>query len=144
MPKPPVTISIVPSRLALGLHLSLALAALVIAVVYAPPWLFATAALCLGVVLWRYGRQRRGDWQLRFVDRGDVGGEWQLRVGEGSDWERRSLGCDYLGHWLVGLTLDGERRWLWPDSVSQPDGRALRRLLVAGKADGHMLMAPKA
>lgn len=147
MPKPPVTISIVPSRLAVGLHLGMALGALLLCLVYAPPWLSAAAALSMGLVLWRYAGRRRVAWQLRFVERGAMGGEvgldaerkaggeWQVRCADEAGWTRCSVGCGYLGPWLVGLTLSDESYWLWPDSLSQEEGRALRRLLVAGKAD---------
>ncbi|MGB8713095.1 MAG: protein YgfX [Onishia taeanensis] len=141
MQKPPVTISIVPSRLAVGLHLGMALGALMVSMVYAPPWLSAAAALCLGIVLWGYVRRRRGGWQLRFVDHDATGaewsvsGEWQVQPAGEAGWTRCSVGCGYLGPWLVGLTLAHESHWLWPDSLSKEDGRALRRLLVAGKAD---------
>ncbi|WP_192034569.1 protein YgfX [Halomonas sp. YLGW01] len=135
MPKPPVTISIVPSRLSAGLHIGLALGALLITLLYASPWLLATAFLCLGVACWHQWRQRRGVWQLRFVDQGEAGGEWQARTADKPEWARRTLSCRYLGPWLVGLTLDGESHWLWPDSLTRTHGRVLRRLLLAGLAD---------
>lgn len=147
MPKAPVTISIVPSRLAVGLHLGMALVALLTSMVYAPPWLSAAAALWLALVLWGYVRRRQGSWQLRFVDHGVTGaerplgverkggGEWQVRFADEAGWTRCSVDCGYLGPCLVGLTLAHESHWLWPDSLSKEDSRALRRLLVAGKAD---------
>lgn len=118
-----------------------------LSLVYAPPWLSAAAALCMWVVLRRYAVRRREPWQLRFVEHGAMGeevplgaerkggGEWQVRSADEARWTRCSVGCGYLGPWLVGLTLAHESYWLWPDSLSKEEGRALRRLLVAGKAD---------
>ncbi|WP_342448737.1 protein YgfX [Halomonas salinarum] len=134
MPKPPVTISIGPSNLAFGLHLGVALGVLLVSMVYAPPWLSATAALCLGLVVWRHACRRREHWRLRFVDQGEAGDEWQVQRPDDTEWRPCSLGCEYLGPWLVGLRLAKEPLWLWPDSLSREEGRALRRLLLAGKS----------
>ncbi|WP_306462162.1 protein YgfX [Onishia niordana] len=134
MPKPPVTISIVPSSLAFGFHLGVALGVLLVSMAYALPWLSATAALCLGLVVWRYARRRNERWRLRFVEQGETGGEWQVQRRADTEWRPCSLGCEYLGPWLVGLRLAKEPLWLWPDSLSKEEGRALRRLLLAGKA----------
>lgn len=56
---------------------------------------------------------------------------WRWRGHAERDWRDVSLRCDYLGPWLIGLHMDGRRRWLWPDS-SDPDSlRQLRRIFVS-------------
>nr|WP_297458643.1 hypothetical protein [uncultured Halomonas sp.] len=128
MLKQPVTISIAPSRLALMLAMSLGLATGVTLACYGPPWLTAVAVLVSGGVLsyeWR-GRRLAGSWQLRWVP--GIEGGWQQSYG--GEWRPVMLRCDYLGPWLIGLHVAGRRHWLWPDSASRDERRALRRVLL--------------
>ena len=131
MPKPPITISIVPSRLALAVQAGLALAASALLAWVGAPWLAATALLCLGVVIGHWWlRQPR--WSLRHAS-GEGG--WQVSGG-GHDWRGVRLVMVYLGPWLIGIRLDGQPLWLWPDSADAEARRELRRYLRAEQRSG--------
>lgn len=127
MLKQPVTISIAPSRLALATTALLALAACLVLVWYGPPWLAAMAVLALCAVVWREWC-KTSFWQLRWVP--GIEGGWQRQAGRGGEWQSVELRCDYLGPWLIGLHIAGQRYWLWPDSASFDERRALRRVLL--------------
>lgn len=131
MLKQPVTISIAPSRLVLTASALLALATALLCVCYGPPWLAVAAVVALCAVVWREWR-KAGFWQLRWVP-GSEGG-WQRRAGRDGQWQPVELRCDYLGPWLIGLRIAGRRHWLWPDSASFDERRALRRVLLWNSA----------
>lgn len=127
MPRQPVTISIAPSSLRRAVTLSLAASVCLLIGRYGPPWLAVTAVVAFGAALWRDWR-RETEWQLRWVPGTDGG--WQQRSAAADDWLCVSLHCDYLGPWLIGLRVAGRRRWVWPDSASFDERRALRRVLI--------------
>ncbi|WP_245791893.1 hypothetical protein [Modicisalibacter ilicicola] len=127
MLKQPATISIVPSRLRWATQALLVAGLCLLVGAYGPPWLLVVvlAALCLAL-----GREWRREqpWALRWIP--GPGGGWQTRRTDAEGWRDVALSCDYLGPWLIGLRVGGERRWLWPDSASRESRRALRRLLL--------------
>lgn len=130
MLKPPITINIVPSKLALGGALCLTAATSLMIIYYAPLWLSAMAiAILAGVICCDWQRER--PWALRWVPGGDGG--WQRRLISGDEWHPVSVRCDYLGPWLIGLKVAGRRHWLWPDSAPGEQRRALRRVLLWSK-----------
>ena len=131
MPKPPVTISTVPSRLALAVQAGLALAVGGLLAWVAAPWLAATALLCLAAVIDQWWRGQR-PWSLRYAS-GEGG--WQV-ADHDSGWRPVTLELVYIGPWLIGLRLDGRPGWLWPDSASREARRELRRCLVSEQAGG--------
>lgn len=126
MPSPSIKIAIAPSRLALGCHalLGQALAALVLAVAGAWP------ALLTLLLAWLVGgawRTPGGQLKLEYHQRRPL---WHWREAPSAGWRSVALECDYLGPWLIGLTLDGRRLWVWPDSSDAASRRLLRRALV--------------
>jgi toxin CptA len=130
MPRMPTTLSIVPSRLAVVLHLALAAAVLGVILVYAPTWLALAGLVALGGALWcSLAGLPRGLLRAAPLETGGLA--WSWRPAGTSDWRRVAVRCDYLGPWLIGLRLEGRRLWLWPDSAEPDALRALRRLLVA-------------
>lgn len=125
MRKRPITISIAPSRWGLGLSAALGTAIVALLVAFAPWWLWASAsaALALGLAAeWRGEAVIR----LRWVP-GTAPGWQRWRDGE---WRPASVDCFYLGPWLAGLRIDGQRLWVWPDSVARRERWHLRRLLL--------------
>lgn len=131
MLKAPVTINIVPSRLALGGELCLVAVSSLVIAFYAPLWLTIIVIMMLAGVVWRDWR-RDYPWALRWVP--GIDGGWQQRLGPGDQWRAVSVRCDYLGPWLIGLRIAGRHRWLWPDSATEQQRRALRRVLLWSKA----------
>nr|WP_163503029.1 protein YgfX [Halomonas socia] len=131
MPKPPVTISTGPSRLALAVQTGLALVVVGLLAWVAAPWLAATALLCLAAVIAQWWRGQRS-WSLRFAS-GEGG--WQV-AGNENGWRPVTLALVYIGPWLIGLRLDGRPVWLWPDSATPEARRELRRCLLAEQASG--------
>jgi toxin CptA len=131
MPKVPIALGIVPSRLALWVHGLLAAAVVAPVVLHAPAGIAVLVTLVLaGVVVWVARRRPRGE--LRGVPRPGGGLRWSWRsAASGGGWQEVTLRCDYLGPWLIGLRLDGRRLWLWPDSGDAASLRGLRRVLVA-------------
>ncbi|MFG6160165.1 hypothetical protein ACGTNG_15300 [Halomonas sp. 1390] len=90
----------------------------------AAPWAGALAAGLLAGTLGLVARDRRsGQLRLTPTAAGETITVWRDHVDEA--WRPVSLRCDYLGPWLIGLRVEGQRLWLWPDSS---DGDALRRL----------------
>lgn len=124
MPKAPITLCIVPSRLALVVHCLLAAAVVLVVASYSPPWLMALSVAVLTWILCAI-QQRLPRGELRGILRSAGGIDWSWRDTHELPWRPVALQCDYLGPWLIGLRLDGRRIWLWPDSS---DGEALRRL----------------
>jgi hypothetical protein len=129
MLKTPTTLCIVPSSLALAVHLGLCAALVGLMAWWSPPWLVLLALVILGPVLvqWAAGRPRG---ELRATPQAIGGTRWSWRDDRASSWQEVTLQCDYLGPWLIGLKLDGQRHWLWPDSCDAPSRRSLRRELV--------------
>ncbi|RTR06510.1 hypothetical protein [Halomonas nitroreducens] len=130
MPRPPTTITIAPSRLALLVHGLLALGVVALLADQAPRWMAVSAALVMGAVLWDVARRRLAG-TLRVTPRPSAAPDWAWRPRGATDWQSVRLDCDYLGPWLVGLRLDGRRLWVWPDSSDAASRRVLRRWLVA-------------
>ncbi|UYG09200.1 hypothetical protein [Halomonas sp. M4R1S46] len=130
MPKPPTTITIAPSRLALLAHGLPALGVVALLTHQAPSWVAVSAALVMGAVLWDIARRRPAG-ALRVTPRPSAAPDWAWRPRGTSDWQAARLDCDYLGPWLVGLRLDGRRLWVWPDSSDAASRRILRRWLVS-------------
>ncbi|WP_252109014.1 MULTISPECIES: hypothetical protein [unclassified Halomonas] len=91
-----------------------------------PPLVLAVWLLLLGVVALYAGAQPAGALSIQALDE-MLYARWIKACGEPS--EAVLLRCHYLGPWLLGLDVGGARLWLWPDSVSASDHRALRRLL---------------
>ncbi|MBD3895078.1 hypothetical protein IEI94_04320 [Halomonas sp. ML-15] len=134
MPKPPVTISIAPSRLALAAHLSLALAVSGMLMWVGPLWLGVAALLGL-VAITAHWWHRQQPWSLRHAVA--EGGSWQIAErGSVEEWRTVRLGLVYLGPWLIGLRLAGRQVWLWPDSAAPDARRELRHRLLAERAAG--------
>ena len=132
MPKAPTALGIVPSRLSLLLHATLAAAVAGAAFFHAPAWLgAAVSAALLGVLLHCTRQRARGE--LRAVSLAGGGICWEWRDAATLPWRRVSIHCDYLGPWLIGLRLDGHRLWIWPDSSDATSLWRLRRLLVQGR-----------
>lgn len=130
MPNTPIALRIVPSRLALLVHLLLALAVIGLVLWYSPARIALLAITSLaGVLVWGVRRRVRGE--LRGSPRGSEGASWWWREGATVPWRPVTLRCDYLGPWLIGLHLDGRRLWLWPDSSDPASLRAFRRELIA-------------
>ncbi|QEA39749.1 hypothetical protein FGL86_12150 [Pistricoccus aurantiacus] len=57
-------------------------------------------------------------------------GQWQWRCDESSTWQAVDVRVAYLGPWLIGLDVDRQRCWLWPDSATSETLRKLRRHLL--------------
>lgn len=134
MLKRPVTINIAPSRWALAVSVSLAVATCLTVGHYGPPWLTAAAvvAFCAATIReWRRGER----WRLRWVP--GIEGGWQRCLGAEEAWHPVPLHCHYLGPWLIGLRVAGHRHWLWPDSASFDERRELRRVLLWSKSAAH-------
>ncbi|GGY07134.1 hypothetical protein GCM10007160_38290 [Litchfieldella qijiaojingensis] len=131
MPRAPVTTNIVPSRLAGGVHLCVALLICLSMSFYAPPWLLVAAVSLLAFVLWRH---RERPWQLRWVPQAGRTGRWQYRDAAIEPWRDTDLGVSYLGPWLIALTVGDRRCWLWPDSASPEALYDLRRIILLSHA----------
>lgn len=124
MPRPPTTITIATSRVALAAQGLLAVAAAGLVIAVAAPWAAALAVLLLVGTMASLARcPRSGELRLTPTAGGETGVAWRDHGGDA--WRPVSLRCDYLGPWLIGLRVEGRRLWLWPDSC---DGDALRRL----------------
>lgn len=129
MPKTPTTLCIVPSRLALAVHVGICAALVGLLAWLSPPWLVLLALVVLSAVLVQWSAARpRGE--LRVTHQAIGGTRWSWRDDSAASWQEVALQCDYLGPWLIGLKLDGRRLWLWPDSCDAPSRRSLRRELV--------------
>ncbi|WP_346797634.1 protein YgfX [Halomonas sp. Bachu 37] len=127
MPKPPIILHIVPSRVAVALHLSLAFG---ITALYG--WLgsvmvaLGVLLLCLAAIAWVQRSQPCGT--LWLSEKGaELQSYWELQHGGLGPACR--VRCRYLGPWLIGLDVAQQGLWLWPDSASASERRELRRLL---------------
>lgn len=134
MPRTPITIRVVPSRLARWAHGLLSLVLLALLVRYGATWLagLAMAWLVLMALLLTAWRRERGRvcGELRIVPQEKTGCRWDWRPRSGHERQDVTLRCRYLGPWLIALEIDGSRLWLWPDSSSRESLRQLRRWLV--------------
>ncbi|MBZ9560294.1 MULTISPECIES: hypothetical protein [unclassified Modicisalibacter] len=94
-------------------------------IAFAPGWLWmlSLAALVTGLAV-----EWRGETpiQLRWVPGAAPG--WQRR--RDGEWRSASVDGFYLGPWLAGLRIDGQCRWVWPDSAGPRQRWHLRRLLL--------------
>ncbi|XKH59253.1 hypothetical protein LG290_11225 [Halomonas sediminis] len=127
MPKPPIILHIAPSRLAIALQLILALWLVVMVGWMAGVLVGGIAVLlsALGIVM-EARHQARGTLTISGTFPA-CRAQWDAnQEALGSDC---SVQCDYLGPWLIGLRVAGRRIWLWPDSASAEQRRALRRWL---------------
>lgn len=125
MLKRPITISIAPSRLGLACSALLALAVCALIAFYGPPWLAVASSVTMVVGLCWEWRQACG-LTLRWVP--GQGNGWQCRRERG--WQPAVVSCIYLGPFLAGLDVAGQRHWLWVDSVDSGQRWHLRRLLL--------------
>lgn len=127
MPKPSIKITFAASKLALWSHalLGLTLIALVLVVAGA-----GVALLVILLLIWPIQKRRRAPVGQLGLDVGQRWAQWSWRETPSSDWRTVALDCDYLGPWLIGLKLDGQRLWVWPDSSDAASRRLLRRALV--------------
>ncbi|WP_163559138.1 protein YgfX [Halomonas sp. NO4] len=128
MPRTPITIRVVPSRLARASHALIALAVMALLVAYAHPGLWLLGGVTLGSVLISQYRRERGG-ELRGQP-GEAGGAWYWRAQGEAVFRPVTLRCHYLGSWLIGLRLGRESLWLWPDSSERESLRQLRRRLI--------------
>ncbi|RUR34083.1 hypothetical protein ELY33_01655 [Vreelandella andesensis] len=65
--------------------------------------------------------------ELRVIKNGyQLSAQWLSAEGELEN--EHPVQADYVGPWLIGLHIGPQRLWLWPDSLSAHDQRALRRL----------------
>jgi toxin CptA len=139
MLKPPITLSIVPSR-----QWQLTQCCLFIGIAALSYWVAGkpavVAMMALGGALgWRaYLRQPKGVLSLtstasqfhgRWLQPGDQQpAERALTLSEALS-EEHQVRCDYLGPWLIGLYVGKQRVWLWPDSAPAESLREVRTLL---------------
>ncbi|MFQ3788139.1 hypothetical protein [Halomonas sp. A29] len=129
MPRTPITIRVVPSRLAWICQGLLALVVAGTVLVQAPGWLGLLALMWLLPLSWGLWRgQVQGELEML----SEVGGgwRWSWRPAAAAEAFPVELRCAYLGPWLIGLDIDGRRTWLWPDSTSPAALRELRRALA--------------
>lgn len=125
MLKPPITLLIERSKLALGLY-----GALVLGLAVLVGWVIGhgvgglTLSVGVALVYGSYRGQPCGALQLT-KNGSQIEGCWLLATGEAGP--KLGVSCDYLGPWLVGLRMGPQRLWLWPDSLSGVSQRALRR-----------------
>ena len=124
MPRAPTTITIATSRVALAAQGLVAVSVAGLVILTTPFWLGALAVLLLAGAMRSMTRRRtKGQLRLTPTAAGETSAAWRDHASEA--WRPVSLRCDYLGPWLVGLRIEGQRLWLWPDSS---DGESLRRL----------------
>ncbi|WNL37845.1 hypothetical protein RN346_11065 [Halomonas sp. PAMB 3232] len=91
-----------------------------------PPLVLAVWLLLLAAVALHARAQPKGTLSIQTLDE-VLYARWIKACGE--PYDAVLLRCHYLGPWLLELDVGGARLWLWPDSVSAQDHRALRRLL---------------
>ncbi|WP_136246901.1 hypothetical protein [Halomonas borealis] len=128
MPRAPITITIVTSRLALLAQGLAALGVVVVLARHAPGWATLLAAGLLVAVVADAAR-RRPQGVLRCEPREGAAPLATWRGEVGMAWQDMPLRCDYLGPWLIGLRLAERRLWLWPDSADPEALRQLRKVL---------------
>ncbi|WP_244264788.1 hypothetical protein [Vreelandella boliviensis] len=136
MLKPPIILPIVPSK-----YWLLAQCGLLVGLVVLSYWVggkpAAVAMVVLGGVLgWRgYLRQPKGVLSLTSTAP-SVQGRWlrEPQPAESTLTQSEDQGdvdqvrCDYLGPWLIGLYVEKQRVWLWPDSAPRKNLREVRQL----------------
>lgn len=119
--------SIAPSKLALYGHALLGLAVTALVLMVAGVWF----ALCVALLLaWPIRKLSRAPVGQLGMEHHQQGAQWRWRDTPSGDWRPVALECDYLGPWLIGLRLSGQRLWIWPDSSDAASRRRLRRELV--------------
>ncbi|XKF16450.1 hypothetical protein LL947_04705 [Halomonas sp. BLK-85] len=140
MLKPPITLSIVPSRYQAGCHGCLFVGGLSLAA-----WQFSggmamlmtwLVGLILSIILisrwsaFSANPQARSS-DILWIEPTDnaLQGRWLQNNGEMS--HPHSLLCRYLGPYLICLGVGGRNIWLWPDSAPLQAQRELRRYLIA-------------
>lgn len=138
MPKASIVVPLAPSEVPFISHALLCSAGVVIigACLGVPAAMAGLGAG--GVWLWRERVRRvRGTLEVHIAEtsgqRSEIQGRFTpasggLTAGTALPEHRVALRCDYLGPWLMGLTLGGRRLWLWPDSAPAESRRRLRRL----------------
>lgn len=115
--------------MALAMHLGLCLGVVGLMGWWSPPWLALLTLVVLIAVLWQWCAAR--PWgELHATPQATGGVRWSWRDDPTVAWQEVTLSCDYLGPWLIGLKLNGQRLWLWPDSCDGPSRRSLRRELI--------------
>ncbi|WP_447928567.1 hypothetical protein [Vreelandella sp. EE27] len=127
MPKPPITVPIARSNYPALIHSALAAGLLGVSLAFASPlWVLCALPVVLFLIAHNARRQPAGTLYIQPLDDA-LYARWVLASGDLDD--QQPLRCHYLGPWLLGLEVGGERLWLWPDSLRGENHRALRRLL---------------
>ncbi|MFD2189722.1 protein YgfX [Pistricoccus aurantiacus] len=133
MRKPPITINIVPSNLAEACHVLLGVGVLGLVGLFGPSWLVLVTLSGSAAVFIRCRKRKRYSLRWLASDKA-IGqqreGQWQWRCDESPTWRAVSVRVAYLGPWLIGLDVDRQRCWLWPDSATGETLRKLRRHLL--------------
>ncbi len=125
MLKPPTTLHIARSKMAMGVQSALVSGLVLLAAWTLGVWLGAMV-LAAGVWLTIKAYRAQPSGELRLVQRGGQWeGSWLQSTGEAG--VVLGVSCDYLGPWLVGLRIGSQRLWVWPDSLATASQRALRR-----------------
>lgn len=139
MLKPPITLSIVPSRGQAVCHGCLYFAGLSLLAWQFAGWGLLLLVWLLGLILlsvffsraWPFSAHQQ-QWQTKtlWVEPAAhvLKGRWQQSNGELS--HPHALTCRYLGPYLICLKVGGRSLWLWPDSASPQAQRELRRYLL--------------
>lgn len=139
MLKPPITLSIAPSRGQAVCHGCLFFAGLGLVAWQLTGWLGLLLSWLAGMILlgmlssqWRLlcaNHHALKSKTLQVESAADaLQGRWLLHNGELSHSHR--LGCHYLGPFLICLDVGGKKIWLWPDSAPAQAQRELRRYLL--------------
>ncbi|MCG7590833.1 MULTISPECIES: hypothetical protein [unclassified Halomonas] len=125
MLKPPITLPIVRSKLAVGVQVALVLGLALLTARALSVWVSSgMLVISVWLIVRAYRTQRCGE--LHLVQNGSQWeGYWLQSTGEPG--VRLGVSCDYLGPWLVGLRIGALRMWVWPDSLPNASQRALRR-----------------
>ncbi len=143
MQRTPLTIAVVPSRLAWGCQVLLALGVVLVLLRFASPWLVALGVMWLLWLGWHlYRNPRVGELVLLPGDGDTLAWRWRepgssLEPGPAlehrgeQEWRDVTLRCRYLGAYLLALQFEGRTLWLWPDSAPPDALRRLRRYLLA-------------
>lgn len=129
MPRTPTTIHVVRSRLAWCSQGLLGLVVTGSVLSHAPGWLtLPVLAWLVPLGWWAWRGQFRGELLMQPETGG--GWRWSWRPFTATEAFPVELRCVYLGPWLIGLEIDRQRAWLWPDSASREALRQLRRALA--------------
>ncbi|MGY4878342.1 hypothetical protein ACLUEY_10710 [Vreelandella aquamarina] len=138
MLKPPITLSIVPSKWQFWCHFCLYISGLFLVVwqfAWRPEWML----MLVPALIFSWQSIRR--YQTVFCPRtvtlwvehtpDALQGRWLQSNGELS--YPYALRCTYLGPNLIGLNVGGQKIWLWPDSAPDSAQRELRLLLASSQ-----------